>query len=64
MKERPLIPEEIAAGILSQDGSAVGVLTFRTSEGDFDIAIDKNAMALISIAMQRMAPKLQAKKRK
>jgi hypothetical protein len=64
MKDRPMIPEEITAGMLSDDESAVGILTFRTSEGDFDIAIDDNAMNLISMAMERMAPKLRAKKPK
>lgn len=63
MSEKPpYIPTGIGMGMMSDDETKVGVLIFETAQGNFDFAVNLQAVEILTKAITKIETRLRSGK--
>ena len=61
-EKRPYMPTGIGMGVMSDDETKVGVLIFETAQGNFDFAVNLQAVDVLTKAINKIEMHLRSGK--
>jgi hypothetical protein len=63
LDREPYVPIGIKIGMLTDDETKLGVLIIETDEGEFDFALNLQAVDVLNIALETISTELRGGKR-
>jgi hypothetical protein len=63
LDREPYVPTGIKIAVLTDDETKLGVLIIETDEGDFDFALNLQAVDVLNIALETISIELRGGKR-